>query len=84
MTFETGTGFVPTVSRLDALATRLANEVIAGTYSCAREAAKANRVEYAAHDTKIKERRQTQTGNFARKIVDTLAKMGYDKDGNQL
>lgn len=84
MTVVTGTGFVPSLSRLDALASRMANAIVAGTYSSAREAARVNVVEYAQKETNDADELDTQIGNFARKITNTLNSMGYDKTGNVL
>lgn len=79
-----GVGFEYPPSRLDALATRLANAVIDGTYKSARDAANKNVVEYAAHETTDEVRLNTQLGNFTRKIVKTLGELGYDKFGSPL
>jgi hypothetical protein len=82
--WEIADGFVPPVAPLDTLADRMANAVIAGIYTNAREAAKKNVVEYAGHETKFEDRRNTQVGNFTRKIIKTLKERGYDKAGNSL
>lgn len=82
--WEIADGFIPPIPRLDTLADRMANAVIAGVYVNAREAAKANLVEYAGHETKFEDRRNTQVGNFTRKIIKTLNERGYDKAGNTL
>lgn len=70
----------PFLKPLDRLARRVANDVIEGRYSSAREAAVANLTEYADETTDEK-RIQYQQSNFARKIVKTLAEMGFDKHG---
>ncbi len=65
---------------LDRLARRMAEDVIEGRYASAREAAVANLIEYAT-ETNDEKRIQSQQSNFARKIVKTLAEMGFDKHG---
>lgn len=77
-------GFEYPVSHLNALSLRMANAVIDGTYASAREAAKNNVVEYAAHETTDEVRLNTQIGNFTRKIIKTLHELGYDKFGSSL
>ena len=79
-----GVGFEYPPSRLDALATRMADAIIAGTYKSARDAANKNVVEYAAHETTDEVRLNTQIGNFTRKIVKTLDELGYDKFGSPI
>lgn len=82
--WEIDTGIEVPVSRLDALSLRMANAVIDGTYANAREAAKANVVEYAAHETSNEVRLNTQIGNFTRKIIKTLADLEHDKFGSPI
>ena len=86
MTFEIidGASFEYPPSRLDALATRMANAVIDRTYKSARDAANKNVVEYAAHETTDEVRLNTQIGNFTRKIAKTLGELGYDKFGSPI
>ncbi len=67
---------------LDRLARRMAKDVIAGRYANAREAARENVVEYAREGTNDPDRLNWQIGNFRKKIVKTLAEMGFDKNGN--
>lgn len=78
---ENNVPFVPPVPRLDALAERMANDVIAGTYASAREAANKNVVEYAGGETTDEKKMYDRIGNFTRKIKKTLRAMGYDELG---
>jgi len=84
MTFETGTGFVAPIPPLDALANRVANDVIAKVYANAREAAWDNLDEYVAHQTNDISTLYNQVGSFTKKIVKTLRNLGYDKSGKLL
>ena len=71
-------------SEKEIIAIRVANKVIAGIYSCAREGAKLNVDKYTGHKTECPIDRNNEVGNFTRRIEKTLLKMGYDKLGRLL
>lgn len=84
MTYEIDEGIAPPVSRLDALAHRVATDVIGKVYPNARDAAWDNLDEYAGHQTADVDTLYNQVGSFTKKIVKTLRSLGYNKTGEPL
>lgn len=84
--YEIESGVVLPPSRLDALTTRIADEVIAGDHESARSAAKVDRnlVEYTGHLTTDKLAKNIEIANLTRRIVKRLAELGFDKFGNSM
>lgn len=72
------------VNRLVELTNRIADEVKAGRYISAREAAKdeKNLVEYTGHSTDDKLKRNGEVLNLTRRIIARLAELGLDQFGN--